>query len=83
MLYLEQDTRMVSIKSPNIIVETIRGNSNKVIAMGSHLDGVHYGAGINDNGSGSSLVLETAIQMARNNVNVQNKIRFAWWSLEE
>jgi Zn-dependent M28 family amino/carboxypeptidase len=39
------------------------------------------GPGINDNGSGSAALLETAIQMAR--VKPQNTLRFAWWGAEE
>ena len=39
------------------------------------------GAGINDNGSGSAALLETAIQMAK--VKPANTVRFAWWGAEE
>ena len=39
------------------------------------------GPGINDNGSGSAAVLETAIQLAK--VKPINKLRFAWWGAEE
>ena len=39
------------------------------------------GAGINDNGSGSAALLETAIQMAK--VKPNNTVRFAWWGAEE
>jgi Zn-dependent M28 family amino/carboxypeptidase len=48
---------------------------------GAHLDGVQDGAGINDNGSGSAALLETAVQMAK--VKPGNKVRFAWWGAEE
>ena len=48
---------------------------------GAHLDSVQDGAGINDNGSGSAALLETAIQMAK--VKTPNKVRFAWWGAEE
>ena len=49
--------------------------------VGAHLDSVTAGPGINDNGSGSAAILETAIQMAK--VKPRNKVRFAWWSAEE
>lgn len=39
--------------------------------------------GINDDGSGSSLNLELALQLAKLKVNIVNKIRFAWWGAEE
>ena len=48
---------------------------------GAHLDSVQDGPGINDNGSGSAALLETAIQMAK--VKPTNKVRFAWWGAEE
>jgi Zn-dependent M28 family amino/carboxypeptidase len=48
---------------------------------GAHLDSVQDGPGINDNGSGSAALLETAIQMAK--VKPANKVRFAWWGAEE
>ena len=48
---------------------------------GSHLDSVLAGPGINDNGSGSAAILETAVQMAK--VKPTNTVRFAWWGAEE
>ena len=39
------------------------------------------GPGINDNGSGSAAILETALMMAK--VKPENTIRFAWWGAEE
>ena len=39
------------------------------------------GPGINDNGSGSAALLETALLMA--NLNPENTLRFAWWAGEE
>ena len=39
------------------------------------------GPGINDNGSGSAALLETALMMA--NTKPENTIRFAWWAAEE
>jgi Zn-dependent M28 family amino/carboxypeptidase len=39
------------------------------------------GPGINDNGSGSAAILETALTMAK--VKPRNKVRFAWWGAEE
>ena len=48
---------------------------------GAHLDSVIEGPGINDNGSGSAALLETALLMA--NLNPENTLRFAWWAAEE
>jgi Zn-dependent M28 family amino/carboxypeptidase len=65
----------------NVLAETRRGRADNVVMAGAHLDGVQDGAGINDNGSGSAALLETAIQMRKARPN--NKVRFAWWGAEE
>jgi Zn-dependent M28 family amino/carboxypeptidase len=65
----------------NVLAETAGGNPDNVVMAGAHLDSVQAGPGINDNGSGSAAILETAIQMAK--VNPTNKVRFAWWGAEE
>jgi Zn-dependent M28 family amino/carboxypeptidase len=49
----------------NVIAETRGGNADNVVMAGAHLDSVQDGPGINDNGSGSAALLETAIQMAK------------------
>jgi Zn-dependent M28 family amino/carboxypeptidase len=65
----------------NVIAETGSGNDDNVVMAGAHLDSVQEGAGINDNGSGSAALLETAIQMQK--VKPANTVRFAWWGAEE
>jgi Zn-dependent M28 family amino/carboxypeptidase len=65
----------------NVLAETAGGNPDHVVMAGAHLDSVQAGPGIDDNGSGSAAVLETAIQMAK--VKPTNKVRFAWWGAEE
>ncbi len=65
----------------NVLAETAGGNPDNVVMAGAHLDSVQRGAGINDNGSGSAALLETAIRMAR--AKPANKVRFAWWGAEE
>jgi Zn-dependent M28 family amino/carboxypeptidase len=65
----------------NVIAETRSGNDANVVMAGAHLDSVQDGPGINDNGSGSAALLETAIQMAK--VKPANTVRFAWWGAEE
>jgi len=56
-------------------------NPDNVVMSGAHLDSVTEGPGIQDNGSGSAALLETALQMSR--VNPPNTMRFAWWGAEE
>jgi Zn-dependent M28 family amino/carboxypeptidase len=69
--------------SSNILAETKGGNPNNVTIVGSHLDSVPEGPGINDNGSGSAFNLELARQMAKLRIKPVNKVRFAWWGAEE
>jgi Zn-dependent M28 family amino/carboxypeptidase len=68
--------------SYNVFAETRSGNDANTVMAGAHLDSVQDGAGINDNGTGSAALLETAIQMAGTK-NLNNTVRFAWWGAEE
>ncbi|EPS36124.1 hypothetical protein H072_10433 [Dactylellina haptotyla CBS 200.50] len=77
-----QQTQVVETRiTQNVFAESKAGDSNNVIMLGAHLDSVQAGAGINDDGSGTSLILELfdAVQHFR----PKNKIRFAWWGAEE
>ncbi len=65
----------------NVIAELEGKNTDNVVMAGAHLDSVTEGPGINDNGSGSAALLETALLMA--NLNPENTLRFAWWAGEE
>ncbi len=65
----------------NVIAEKAGTNTDNVVMAGAHLDSVDAGPGINDNGSGSAALLETALQMAK--VKPVNTVRFAWWGAEE
>ncbi|MGZ3141399.1 M28 family metallopeptidase [Lentzea chajnantorensis] len=66
----------------NVIAETRTGRKNNVVMAGAHLDSVEVGAGINDNGTGSAALLETALQLG-SRPKVDNAVRFAWWGAEE
>ena len=66
----------------NVIAQTRTGRTSNVVMAGSHLDSVEVGPGINDNGSGSASLLETALQLG-SRPKVDNAIRFAWWGAEE
>jgi len=77
---LEQSVETVS--TFNVIAETSTGNPDNVVMLGSHLDSVPEGPGINDNGSGSATLLEVAVQLAQQG-ELNNKVRFAWWGAEE
>lgn len=81
VMRLKTDTFRGIATTSNILAETPRGNANHVVMVGAHLDSVNAGPGINDNGSGTAAVLETAVQMAK--VKPRNKVRFALWGAEE
>ncbi|MEV5551491.1 M28 family metallopeptidase [Streptomyces sp. NPDC052309] len=67
----------------NLIADWPGGDPNQVVMAGSHLDSVSSGPGINDNGSGSAAVLETALAVARSGHQPAKHLRFAWWGAEE
>ena len=69
------------LPTSNVLAEKTGVNDDNVVMAGAHLDSVLAGPGINDNGSGSAAILETAIQMAK--VKPTNTVRFAWWGAEE
>ncbi len=51
--------------------------------VGGHLDSVIDGPGINDNGSGTATILEVARQVSALGLELDAKVRFAFWSAEE
>jgi Zn-dependent M28 family amino/carboxypeptidase len=65
---------------PNLIAES-HGVGEKVLILGGHLDGVHDGPGMNDNGSGVAALLEVARVLAEAHPAV--RVRFAFWAGEE
>ncbi|MCM2312886.1 MAG: M28 family metallopeptidase, partial [Steroidobacteraceae bacterium] len=81
VMRLKTDTFRGIATSYNVLAETRGGDPNNVVMAGGHLDSVNAGPGIQDNGSGSAALLETAVQMA--GVKPRNKVRFAWWGAEE
>lgn len=81
MIRLRTETFFETRSTSNVLAESKSGNPNNVVMAGAHLDSVPEGPGINDNGSGSAVLLEVAEQMAK--VNPKNKVRFAWWGAEE
>ncbi|MEU4833136.1 M28 family metallopeptidase [Streptosporangium sp. NPDC023615] len=68
-------------RTRNVIAESRHGDPGRVVMLGAHLDSVAAGPGINDNGSGSAAVLETALAAAP--LRTRNRLRFAFWGAEE
>ncbi|MGP3983962.1 M28 family metallopeptidase [Streptomyces sp. KR80] len=67
----------------NLIADWPGGDANQVVFAGAHLDSVSSGPGINDNGSGSAGILETALAVSRANLKPAKHLRFGWWGAEE
>ena len=71
------DTVAATERTRNVIAE--RPDAGKRVAMvGAHLDSVHEGPGINDNGSGVAVTLALAERLRG-----QRGLRFAFWGAEE
>ncbi|MFR9804312.1 M28 family metallopeptidase [Pseudonocardia sp. RS010] len=68
--------------SRNVIAQTASGDPDRVVLAGAHLDSVPEGPGINDNGSGTTALLEVATALGPT-PPVANAVRFAWWGAEE
>ncbi|MFI5759742.1 M28 family metallopeptidase [Streptomyces sp. NPDC051563] len=67
----------------NLIADWPGGDPNSVLMSGAHLDSVTAGPGINDNGSGSAGILETALAVSRAQLQPTKHLRFGWWGAEE
>ncbi|MER0242814.1 M28 family metallopeptidase [Streptomyces sp. HSW2009] len=67
----------------NLIADWPGGDPQNVVMAGAHLDSVSAGAGINDNGSGSAAILESALAVSREGLKPTQHLRFAWWGAEE
>jgi hypothetical protein len=72
-------TEIGSATVRNVIAET--GTGGRVAMVGGHLDSVHDGPGINDNGSGVAAVLEIARIVAQG--APAGRYRFGFWAGEE
>ncbi|PVV04234.1 hypothetical protein BB560_001269 [Smittium megazygosporum] len=77
------DSRIDVVETFNVLCEGKYGNRNNTIVVGSHLDSVAFGPGINDNGSGAASTLAIAIHFSKNHYRPKNRLVFAWWGSEE
>ena len=64
----------------NVLAATSFDRDDPIVVVGAHLDSVPEGPGINDNGSGSAVVLEAALRLAS---QLRAGVRFAFWGAEE
>ncbi|SHJ54044.1 Zn-dependent amino-or carboxypeptidase, M28 family [Nocardiopsis flavescens] len=81
-LRVRVDATVVEESSYSVLAQTPGGRDDNVVVVGAHLDGVEDGPAVNDNGSGTAFVLETAIRLAEQ-AAPKNKVRFAFWGTEE
>ncbi|KAI0400625.1 peptidase family M28 [Xylaria palmicola] len=79
--YFQQDQIVEERITQNVFLESEGGDPNNVVVLGAHLDSVQAGPGINDDGSGTALLLE--LSKAVLNYKMKTKVRFAWWGAEE
>ena len=56
---------------------------DEMYIVGGHMDGIGWGEGANDNGSGTALVMELARIFSSPDVQTERSIRFALWNNEE
>jgi Zn-dependent M28 family amino/carboxypeptidase len=70
-------------KTKNVIATSKKGDPDQKVVVGSHLDSVTEGPGINDNGSGTSQDLEIAEEMSELGIEPRRQLVFAFWGAEE
>ncbi|VUC24691.1 unnamed protein product [Clonostachys rosea] len=78
---LEIATVIELVQSNNVIATSKYGSPDNILFLGAHSDSVAAGPGINDDGSGTIGILETAIQLAKYSTKAQ--VKFGWWTAEE
>jgi hypothetical protein len=64
----------------NVIADSRFGDPRRVVVIEGHLDSI-YGAGMLDNASGSTTILEIALNLAK--TPTRNRLRYIWFGGEE
>lgn len=82
-VHLAVATRVVRVRTANVVAQTPGGSRRRVIALGAHLDSVRQGPGINDDGTGVAFLLELARQVQRLHLRPAGALRFGFWAAEE
>jgi len=78
--HLNIRTQPVSGIDYNLIADSPYGDPNNVVVVDAHLDSI-YGPGMLDNASGSTTILEIALQMS--GTQTLNQLRYIWFGGEE
>jgi hypothetical protein len=79
-LHIDIHTRRKSGLDYNLIAESSLGDLNHTVIIEGHLDSI-FGAGMLDNASGSTTILEIALNMAK--TSTRNRLRYIWFGGEE
>ncbi|HEY3776711.1 MAG TPA: M28 family peptidase [Rhizomicrobium sp.] len=79
-LHIDIRARQKSDTDYNVIADAPLGNPRHVVVLEGHLDAI-YGAGMLDNASGSSTMLEIALNMAH--THTRHQLRYIWFGGEE
>ncbi|WP_156165053.1 M28 family peptidase [Demequina silvatica] len=82
-MVIDIDQLTVPVSTMNLLADTPTGRADRTVVVGGHLDSVGEGPGINDNGTGTAAILETALALASLDEPLENRVRFAFWSGEE
>jgi hypothetical protein len=78
--HLDVRTQVRSVTDYNLIADSPLGDTTHVVVVDAHLDSI-FGAGMLDNASGSTTILEIALKMA--NTSTLNQLRYVWFGGEE
>ena len=80
VVHLDIRTQVQAVTDYNLIADSPFGDTTHVVAVDAHLDSI-FGAGMLDNASGSTTILEIALKMA--NTSTLNQVRYIWFGGEE
>ena len=80
VVHLEVHMQRTSAKDYNLIAESPYGDANHTVVVDAHLDSI-FGEGMLDNASGSTTILEIALNMAK--TSTLNRLRYIWFGGEE
>src|SRR5215471_1662006 len=78
--HIDIRTQPRAVTDYNVIADSPLGDPAHVVVVDAHLDSV-FGAGMLDNASGSTTILEIALKMA--NTSTRNQLRYIWFGGEE
>ena len=79
-VHIEIQTKLQSGTDYNLIAESPFGDAKHTVIVEGHLDSI-FGAGMLDNASGSTTILEIALNMAK--TSTKNRLRYIWFGGEE